>query len=328
MVKVILHIGQTKTGTTTIQVTCRRNRERLLQQGFLYPNCAQGVNHALLAVPVMNHIQRSLVRQIGRNYAVGVQRSHEAWAAVAAEYRKTRPEAVILSSEFFFSAPHVERLPELIATYIDPAAEIRVIGYLRIPSEHYVSALQQKLKASHNLPNPQPPKISQIRKFGGIGALVLRKFARPDLVDGDIVQDFCQTLGIDPDPLRHLPDAANATLSAEGVILLQDYRRRHHAERDNVFTEDTHRYIARINEICSNDPHLCTRPQLRPEFAQALDRDCSNLRFIREEYGIDLRTDHGISADQEKAVTTAGDVRDLIIHDSAALEQLRQALGE
>lgn len=52
--KLILHIGTAKTGTTTLQHWFASNRESLQRQGIYYPNSLGKVNHRKLSIFAMN----------------------------------------------------------------------------------------------------------------------------------------------------------------------------------------------------------------------------------------------------------------------------------
>lgn len=320
--KIVLHIGQAKTGTTAIQRAFRKNDQELLRQGFLYPACAGGLNHALLTVPILGRVQRALAARIGADYEAGLERSEQAWAEVGAEARRTAPNVVILSSEFLFSAKNIEQIPYLVERHFGPDMELEFLAYLRTPSDYYVSAIQQKLKASCRLPPVGNLHLDQLERFSRIGKVVVRKFSRTELIGGDIVIDACSTLGIDSRRFsRHNWDA-NTSISAEGIILLQRYRRKYHSNNENIFTEDTDSLLMRIVREEQNNPNLYTKPKLKAEFAQTLDKETSSMKKIRTDYGLDLSKDHGISAADERHISDIENVEDLIEYDPDLLERL------
>ena len=54
--KLILHIGTAKTGTTTLQHWFASNRESLQVQGIYYPNSLGKVNHRKLSLFAINRV--------------------------------------------------------------------------------------------------------------------------------------------------------------------------------------------------------------------------------------------------------------------------------
>lgn len=326
--KIVLHVGQAKTGTTAIQRAFRQNDKELLRQGFLYPICKGGVSHALLTVPILGRVQRSLAARIGADYAAGLEISKQSWEQIGAEIRSKAPDAVIISSEFLFSAPHIDRIPSLIEKYFGSIVDLEFLVYMRTPSDYYVSAMQQKLKASHKIPPIGNLRLNQLKRFADMGKVTVRKFDRHELVGGDAILDACSVLGIDSNKFNQKNQReSNASISAEGIILLQRYREAHHADRDNIFTEDTKAFLSKIIMEEKSHPGLYTRPMLKVEFAQALDRETPEMKSIRTLYGVDLSKDYGISVANERRIRGACSVIELIEYDPALLERMEQACG-
>ena len=61
MVEAIVHVGVHKTGTSSIQRVMRRHRDRLLEQGFLYPGFAPNhydIHTAFCSNPLRYHMVR------------------------------------------------------------------------------------------------------------------------------------------------------------------------------------------------------------------------------------------------------------------------------
>lgn len=327
MRKIIIHIGQPKTGTTALQRALIRNRRPLLRQGFLYPKPKFGNNHGVLTVPFARGVQRSMVAHLGKDYQQARQVGMDHWRAVAAEAARNPDTTLVLSSEFFFAAPDLGQLPGLIGELFGTEAQIEFVAYLRTPSEHFISLVQQKLKASHKLPPPGHGRLKRLKDLALIAPVHVRKFARDTLTDGDIVADFCAYSGIDRTRFRRAAGEANISICAEGMVLIQDYRRRHHADASNVFTKDTNRLLRAIAAEEAAHPGCYTRPRLRPEFAQWMDQDTPILTWLNRKYGVDLRKDHGVPADLMRDVAGVEDVTDLVAFDPDALARLRSAVG-
>lgn len=233
--KYIIHIGQPKTGTTALQIALSSNRKRLLRQGFLYPRPAFGASHGGLTVPFAHKVQRTMARHLGQDLEKARMAALDQWRAVAAEAALTPDATVLLSSEHFLAAPDLDRLPGLIEQMFGPGGKIGFVVYLRTPSEHFISRVQQQIKATHRLPSPAHDRLARLELIEQIAPVRARRFARDSLTDGDIVADFCALNGIDSGELRRRATEANTSISAEGMILLQDYRRRHHADSPMSF---------------------------------------------------------------------------------------------
>jgi len=327
--KVADHIGQAKTGTTSIQRFFRKNQNAMLQQGFLYPSShLGGSNHAILTVPLFGKVQRSLKARTGPDFETALKLSHEAWGNVSQQIEEHKPDTVILSSEFLFNARNTKLLEDLLQEYIPGAQDLKFIAYLRMRSQHYPSALQQKLKASRQIPrigakwNP----AGKLNKFSEIGEVVVRKFARDQLKNGDIVDDICDALGVMTAGFQRVPGDSNTSISAEATIVLQEYRRTHHANRDGVFTPDTKDLLKKMAEEELQSPGTYTRPRLRREIAQALDQDAPAHRKLKEQYGVDLSFDHGVTAIEPEQLAKLTRAEQVLEFDPDLLDRMRSTV--
>ena len=328
--KLIVHIGQSKTGTTSIQRYLRKNQEAILRQGFLYPaSHLGGPNHAILTVPLFRKVQRSLVARTGKNYEAALETSYEAWESVARQVRDAQPDTVILSSEFLFNVRNPQLLVDLIRKYIGDVRDLTFIAYLRMRSQHYPSAMQQKLKASHKIPHLDAARspVTQLESYSTIGEVVARKFARDQLKNGDVTEDICDVLGIKTAGFKDIPAEANTSVSAEGIILLQEYRETHHGDRNNVFTADTKDLLKKIAAEESKSAGTYTRPRLRPEIAQALDQETDDTRKLKARFGVDLSFDHGVAAMDDAQLAQIERAAQVLAYDPDLLARMRTALG-
>jgi len=136
---VFLHIGGPKTGTTTFQRIARGHRDRLLQQGVLYPE-------AFLAGPAHHKLAVAL-RQMT------TPRLRPEMPAEAALDKLTRIVAdapvgrILLSSEFFLrSGPDaIEQLSSALSAF-----RTRVMVTVRAPDALYLSSFTQNAKLPEN----------------------------------------------------------------------------------------------------------------------------------------------------------------------------------
>jgi hypothetical protein len=324
--KIIVHIGQPKTGTTSLQAALLKGQKHLLDQGILYPTPLFSINHGALVLPFRQEVQRSMVRFVGTDIREARRRGRIYWRSVVEEAAMHDAGTVIISSEFIWGLRHLPKFYENLQTAFGSEAAIELMAYLRTPSQHYISAAQQKLKMDHRLPIFRYSRLKRLKEVSDIAPLKLGKFSRDALHEGDILSDFCLRYNIKTANLRHRKKEANTTISAEGMILLQTYRRRNHSERGDMPTDDTNRLLNAIAREEAANPGIYTRPKLRPEFAQYLDRDCQTFAWLRKAHGIDLHQDHGVAEGMMRDVAEAEDVSELVGFDPDALHRLRQAV--
>lgn len=207
--RIILHIGQHKTGTTAIQRYLHRTSSALTEQGVLYPELsridADGdlcESHRLLAW--------SVVQKYQQKYGVGV--SKDLWVSLRREIEAKRPKIAILSSEFFWSATEneVNEIVDNICGY-----PVRIILYLRNPLSLAASAYKQGIKTGHIKEDFRSYCYERLRMFD-YDATIKRwskGFGRPnvnfriyDKVKRNLVADFVKTAGFEI-----VQDKANST---------------------------------------------------------------------------------------------------------------------
>jgi len=141
--KLVLHIGTEKTGTTSFQRFCYRNREALLHQGIFYPDQLGNESHRFIS---MYALSLETFDDGIRNLGITTSEEMEAFYADVetrlGQQLEASPEArlCLLSSEHLHSrlrtVEQVERLRAFLAPTFD---EVEVIVHLRPQVEVAVS---------------------------------------------------------------------------------------------------------------------------------------------------------------------------------------------
>jgi hypothetical protein len=221
--KLFLHIGQTKTGSTSLQRFLHGNRAALAERGVFYPPCVGG-----LAEPGARHHHRHLFTAL-QDAGPTLVGAEAAWAALAQAVHVHPAPTAVISSELFWHL-FVGRAPlrlKALKWMAEQLAEfdVRVVCYLRA-QEEWVEAMYNQLVKSgqaqaatqgfdHFLQRPQTVSLMDYERVlqpwaeaFGPQALVVRVFERTNLVAGDVVDDFLSLLGQDDlDGLARYPDA-------------------------------------------------------------------------------------------------------------------------
>lgn len=141
MARIILHIGQPKTATTTIQSFLFANAAALAARGWLYPAAGrQHLAHHLLG----NWFRPEPMHWIGPSDPAAVV------AALEREIDQTGCHSVILSSESLYFTPEPARLRGCLAGH-----EVRIVLFLRRQDEWIDSAFQENLKNGEIAIGPQ-----------------------------------------------------------------------------------------------------------------------------------------------------------------------------
>lgn len=199
--RLILHIGDHKTGTTSIQDYCFAQREGLAQQGINYPDDG--------AITTTGHhaLQTWLSQPRGKP-----PRTKFDLETVAPIWQDRFDGAtVFLSSENFrfLKVNQIQKLATLL-----PARQIEVIAYFRAPLDRFLSGYKQHVKSSESRCSMGVAEFMDALNYDrvvdytvvidrwaevyGRDAINVRSFRG---AKGGIVRDLLTTIGANPDRL-------------------------------------------------------------------------------------------------------------------------------
>lgn len=290
MPRLVLHAGLPKTGSTSIQRFLNANATALSEQGVWFRPAADRKNrrdHNFLAMAFWNRVQRIYADRYGDDLERLRNDSREAWTGLLDEFARSDHETLLISGEFFTRAAiaHVEEFAQESLTDFD----ISVLFYLRQPSAHYVSWLQQHLKGSNDMmafSRSRSNWARRLRMWKKVGDVTVREFNRSALVGGDVVDDFASVLGVDIRGFRR-PADANESISAEGMDLLVAHRRLHWPNGPDRIMPESLRLIEEIQaiEATKADEIGVSPARLTPELAQYLDSDVEELAKLDRNFG-------------------------------------------
>jgi len=270
----------------------------------------------ILATPFQSKLQRVYV---GKTFdgLPAAEYATAAWARIAE--RAKEYDTVVISSEHLGSIPEPERFGAFFKAEF-PDADARAIYYLRRPSKHTASRIQQRIGANHNLKDFRPADpFAIVKAWKDIFPVELREFSPKSLRGGGIASDFSQTV----DLRTELPEIRmNEGLSAEAMQILQDYREKYHGEKANKFTSDTGALKALLKRIESEKDR---KAALREDIADTLDR----LEFVyqlKDHYGFEFGeldyTKDPVPKEALDDVFKGTDVRDYMMFDEERLREL------
>jgi hypothetical protein len=329
--KILLHMGQSKTGTSSLQDSLTKAADQLRTKRVFYPPLTPGRSH--------HHLLMSVFGQLGRvppwllDFFGGEEAAtnafNEQWAKACQVIRDEPIELLILSSELLIhqtDGQHKSALAEFLKPLSD---DITPVVYIRHPVDHYKSRVQQWLK---NRDRPFPPwdlKLQQAvldteAAFGQRAELVT--FDRKTLHGGDIIQDFAVRFlkaYVKPEDLPSV--RRNVGLSAEALVLMSQTR----AELGGTYeaARQVVHLIRLLEKLDVSDPP--SQPiTLLPEVAETALRTATGHRWLVETGrlqipGLDLdRIDGAPVPDWMRTAPAAS----LILHDPDRLERLREAV--
>lgn len=234
----ILHIGQSKTGTSSIQRVLGARRAALAELGVLFPAAPGHANHGLLPaslVPVerLGHFHPNVWEGLApaarlARFRADFTREMEAMPATT--------RLVLISAE---QMSGLLDTPELVASLRDLLARwtgrARIVMYLRRQDSHFASGYTQALRVGHvgppMLPEAGPEKLHGYdyaaildlwaRVFGE-AAVEPRIFEPESLLNRDVVDDFLALAGIPLEVPKDDPDRqSNLSLTPGGIDLVR-----------------------------------------------------------------------------------------------------------
>lgn len=249
--KLILHIGSPKTGTSTLQATFKKNFHTLKSAGYLYPWFKSTNHHTpIVLVSRFNAPPRMFVQNGPVDPAVLKARGVAAITEIKRQIDRHKPHTVILSSEHLFSLKSADEV-DTIAQHVESlGGEVEVVCYLRDPVSMFISNLGQYLKTTHELPDLIEPinYAGSLEPYRRRMTLNVHKFGRASLKDGDIVVDFMSRYLRDA-PLLQTSDDANITPGAEGMKVMWLYRLAFLASKPRTFDPHAQKMYHKILAI-------------------------------------------------------------------------------
>lgn len=324
----ILHIGDGKCGSTSIQASLFEARDRLERQSIVYHPVNRTSGHFHYGMLLGETSRDDHERQV----RVAAKNLEENAARIASGEGRF----VIFSGESLFRVPPADVMGLLERGLTRRIEAVHVIGYVRRPADMYLSLMQQKLKASHRIVQPHQYVRDIHQPFAAWAAhpscasVTVRPFDRTLLEGASVVRDFqrflADTTGRDVSFLEDRRE--NESLSAEQMILLQRFRRDFTSGYDGVFRPESTRLIALFHGLNGVLGMVGTKASLS-ELARA-HVVAGNGRFVRAlRESFDLTLDgwcdsSGTPSPQELEPWSSTDVAAILgAHDPRTVDALR-----
>ncbi|MBT9290692.1 hypothetical protein [Prosthecodimorpha staleyi] len=239
MARLVLHIGMTKTGSTSIEATFDDSRDALVAHGIDYLDMGQ--NHSKLMTVVVKNSAKGLKGEITR--ILGVEKGDTDYdpelvlGTLRDRLAKPRANTVVISGQGLvkYNRRQCERVRDFVSPYFD---EIRIVVYVRDPTTWASSRAQENMKRGHTLAelvaalHEDPENCAIMPEYrAGIEAYIevfgrenvdIRVFDRKRMVNGDLMADFCAAIGAGPEVPGILKQSfSNKGASMEALLLIQ-----------------------------------------------------------------------------------------------------------
>lgn len=249
--KLLLHIGTGKTGTTTIQNVFARCRDNLAQHSILYPRAFGAQNHEAVSVACgdfhpgfsTNKVKEVKTAEDRDTFLEKIK------AQVLEEIDAVKPDMMVVSNEHLFekirTPDNISRIKRL---FNGIATEIKIVLYARPQAEFAATVYAELMRMGSYVDYDQFMSQKRTRDlldyYGGLRVwadgfgdenIAFRVFDRKRLINQDVLADFANLGGIDPALLVSEMDLdgvknARKTLDAPTTRFLMLFNEALHAE--------------------------------------------------------------------------------------------------
>jgi hypothetical protein len=295
---IYLHIGAFKTGTSSIQQYLFANFRAFEDAGFYVPKGKLIGHHEL---PI------SLVKEFTKFRASWPEFSGDRkaiWDDLIDQIEKTKCNKIIISSENFcdlvneHARDYSEEMGKVIQSYFSPY-QVKVIVYLRNIDAYTKSMYNESIKVSSNIFSYQEALNAYIKhksihvhpsiyldyyaNIFGKENIIVKKYSTDTLKNGDVVEDFLDTLDINlPAPNTKSKTKANLSLSDESVLLKRIY---------NIAGAQGHEHNKHISNFLISLEKILTENNNYSDITQIQELINVESKYLLENYNIDINTD-------------------------------------
>ena len=229
-----IHIGTPKTGTTSIQNFCGLNREKLKEQGVLYP--IMNYHYERKSVNRNGYFLHGVIKENGTRNKEKEKQVFDSELQYIVDCFKEN-DTILLSDESIWWATSTRRKglwKDLKKHSEQHNYQIKVIVYLRRQDQFMMSRYNQRLKtdfvaSTQNFDEyfadmngrfkcvmDYRDRIDNIAKSISKENVIVKRFDRNYFYNGDLNQDFLNILGVKvDDSFQQLKETANTGISVQ-----------------------------------------------------------------------------------------------------------------
>lgn len=291
----IVHIGQIKTGTTTLQARLSESRQYLEKQSIHYPEgeLNSSAHHELSGFLKKGEKQLTFPAFLAKNNGRSlVEASESLVQKVEKRLLEQRINTIVLSSETLVDIAtdnSIKNLKELANSLAD---NVSIVAYVRSPIDGLMSRLQQSLFSATLLRTARwQLQVPELISFKDVFAdrFFVREFSRSKLHRGDIIEDFFYHFL----PTKTCPSKKydqldfNKSLSPEAMFIVQKAKLVLRPDGAPIQNPQFNQLIMRLKQ---NDLAVegYSPPRIKPELLLPIMRLQTDALSLRREFGIEF----------------------------------------
>jgi hypothetical protein len=294
--RLYLHIGVEKTGTSSIQQFLRINRDALKGAGVLFPRTPGLENHMALAAAAQNDQKRDDLRilyNLDSTPKIRDFRKHLTDQLIA-EAHQSACEAMVLSGEHCSSRLTTRAEVDLLLRMLSVLTnDIRIVVYLRRQDQFLCSTYSTDVKSGFTGPMSFPSAELREQRYNydlllkrwsaatDKSNIICRIYDRETLQQGDVVADFAEIIGIEAAAYRR-PERVNESLDVEALEFLRLFNQTVPRFKDNSPNLARSNVVKLLQEVSSGPAPGLPEEQLA-EFMRHFRE--SNTRVALEYFG-------------------------------------------
>lgn len=332
--KLILHIGTGKTGTTSIQNFFAECSAELEGLGVLYPvERSVRKNHILF----MGGFVRGDKYNIPHDsiYMGNFDRYKSDfdmfWSRVLLATKRANIHTVVISAEQLFrdfSDKSIRQMKDFVAVYFD---SVQVVAYVRSPVSDYLSRIAQNLRVGKEMSTPRHRSLRNVLEYYESqfpGCVTVNAFAREQLQGGDVIQDFV---------VKYVPEAKalldaynqrflNTSLPEPLLVKMQEARvaLQPVGAAPKIGTRALVQFVSRQYMRRPKDQRSQKGLVLKPEVADFLSRSAVDYLWLRDKYGVQFSDlDYSVIQEMDNPYDTAKTLYDVAVVDHEGVANLQ-----
>lgn len=236
--KIFLHIGTEKTGTTSIQSYLVDNRELLRQHKIMYSKVLGDPNNIRLSIALQNtdKIDDSRVHAKLTKKEDILTFREKLRQDIKEEIALQNPDALVISSEHLSSRMNKEEEVKRLKIFLNELSDdVTIIIYIRRQDKFFESLYSTAIKKGNVMDFSFPNKGQEREDFHynrmlilwenifGINNIKVKIFDKNKLYQHDIISDFIDTLKL---PLLHKPESSkreNTSFGRKKLAFLKEF---------------------------------------------------------------------------------------------------------